>query len=425
MSYEECGQTSPHMLALRFAAILAAAAAGLALGACAGDPGTAAGWTVTRDTLASGAVRVVNVPPEGSAPGYVLEEELRIGTMDGEGPAQFGQLKGIAALTDGRIAVLDAMAQEVRLFDAAGEHLATYGRQGAGPGELEGPWGLMRDHRDRLWVPDHANDRMTVFDPDSGYVESWPMPVLRYGFIWSGAMLDDGRIVKPSMTLVPERRAMLRVYGPGMELVDSILAPEPTGPPVDREDPPGSFYWEGPGGMPRGYMGVPFYPRAQQVYAPSGHVWTSPDGQPDYRIARTNLQGDTSLIIETRRAPVPLPDSVREGTIAVIREAIRERGGSVDQDWSKVPHVEPPVRQLFVGDDGELWVRTASPDSLARFDIYRPDGAFDRAVVTTLSLSGSLAPVVRGDRLWGVVRDDFGVQYVVRGRVREATLADL
>jgi len=41
-----------------------------------------------------------------------LQEELRIGSADGNGPAAFGQVKGIQVLPDGRIAVLDAIAKE-------------------------------------------------------------------------------------------------------------------------------------------------------------------------------------------------------------------------------------------------------------------------------------------------------------------------
>ncbi|NIQ58552.1 MAG: hypothetical protein GWN85_35350, partial [Gemmatimonadetes bacterium] len=58
-----------------------------------------------------------------------------------------------------------------------------------------------------------------------------------------------------------------------MTPVDSILLPRP--PPVDEKDPPGSFYWEAPGGLPRGYVSVPFYPRGVQAFDPSGSVWTA------------------------------------------------------------------------------------------------------------------------------------------------------
>lgn len=398
---------------------IAAIAALPTLSACAGDADRSSSWTITVDTLESGVVRVVNTPAASVEPGYVIEEELRIGTMDGEGPDQFGQIKGLAVLSDGRMAVLDALAREVRVFGREGGHLATWGRQGAGPGEFESPWGLMRDDRDRLWVPDSRNRRMTVLDPDSGLVATYDFPVMLYGFVWGGAMLDDGRIVKPSITLgPPERRQLLRIYGPAMTLVDSILAPEEPPRAMDADDHPGSFVREGPDGRPMGFMSVPYYPRAQRHMAHTGDIWLSEGGEPVYRLARTDLRGDTTLVVETRRPLVPVPDSVRDGTIARLRERMERMDWGTGHDWSKVPRVYPPVTQLFVVDDGELWVRTASADSLQVFDVYRPDGRHDRTVATSLPMPPFLPPVVRGDRVWAVVQDEMQVPYVVRARIR-------
>lgn len=387
--------------------------------ACGGADGEGgrSGWTTTTDTMQGGVLHVMNTPPVDGAlqSAATIEPGLRIGTMDGDGAAQFGQIRGIAALSDGRIAVLDAQAKEVRLFGADGAHLATFGRQGAGPGELEAPWGLMRDDQDRLWVPDHRNHRMTVFDADSGYVASYRMPVMMYGYIWGGALLDDGRVVKPSMTLQPERRDILRIYDRQMELVDSILLPREE--PPDPGNPPGAFYWEAPGGTPRGYYGIPFYPRAQTTFDPAGYIWRSHGGEPVYRVARSSLSGDTSLVLDRSWEPVPVPDAERDSAIDRIREGIRERGGRADQDWSRVPREKPPIEQLFISDDGHLWVRTSSPDSLTRFDIFERDGTYVGSAATVLPLVSYLAPVVRGDRLWGVVRDEFDVEYVVQGRI--------
>lgn len=406
----------PHLVLLSFNLLLSTVA-------CAGDGVREAGtgWTVTRDTLEGGVLHLVNAAPAEGAreSAATIETELRIGTLDGDGAAQFGQILGIAPLSDGRIAVLDAFAREVRLFGADGGHLATYGRQGAGPGELESPFGLMRDDQDRLWVPDHRNNRMTVFDPDSGYVASYRLTVMSRGFVWDGAMLDDGRVVKPSITLHPERRDLLRIYDRRMELVDSILLPlrdEPANP----KSPPGVFYWEAPGGLPRGYHQIPFYPRGTTTLDPAGHVWRSHDGEPIYRVARTSLRGDTTLVLERSWEPVPVPEAERDSAIGRIRKDILEYGGTIDQDWSRVPGEKAPIEQLFVSDDGQLWVRTASRDSLIRFDIFERDGVRAGSAATRLPLVSYLAPIVRGDRMWGVVRDESDVEYVVRARMRAA-----
>jgi len=87
---------------------------------------------------------------------------------------------------------------------------------------MEAGYGLMGGAADRLWVPDHRNARTSVFEVDGGFVESYPLMILRRGFVRGGVPTEDGRILKPSITLGPPRANLLRVYGAGMDLIDSL-----------------------------------------------------------------------------------------------------------------------------------------------------------------------------------------------------------
>ncbi|MGQ0815646.1 MAG: hypothetical protein ACT4O1_14520 [Gemmatimonadota bacterium] len=384
------------------------------LSAC-GNAGVDNGWTVTVDTLAGGAVHVVNTPPAAElGPTLTLEEELRIGSVDEPGPTSFGELKGISVAQDGRIAILDAHAQQIRVFGSAGQHLATYGGKGGGPGEFESAFGLMRSPDGMLWVPDHRNARMSVFDFNSGFLRSYPMLFLSYGFVWNGAMAEDGRIFQPSITLGPPRKDVLRVYGPEMLLVDSLPLPDRLRP--DPKNPPGSFYWEAPDGRSSGYMTVPFYAHAQALIDPRGVVWSTGPGDASYRIKRWTPGGDTTLILETLRAPVAVTRAERDSVIAPLREELQKKGAA-NQDWGKVPQVKPAVASMFLADDGRLFVKTSSPDAMHRYDIYERDGRYAGTVGTSLKIFRWVNPVVRGDQLWAIVTDELDVAYVVRGRI--------
>src|SRR5687767_1702897 len=108
----------------------------LLIAVCACDAG-ANGWTVVEQKTGSGVPHIVNQPPPaGIEPTWTIEPELRIGALEGDGPDNFGSIKGIAVDDQDRIAVLDAQAQEIRIFGADGKHLRTFGGKGAGPGEL-------------------------------------------------------------------------------------------------------------------------------------------------------------------------------------------------------------------------------------------------------------------------------------------------
>lgn len=65
-----------------------------------------------------------------------------IGELDGRPATTFGKIESVVVDADGRIYVLDSMAQEIRVFDAEGMHLQTVGRMGGGPGEFQEPRGL-------------------------------------------------------------------------------------------------------------------------------------------------------------------------------------------------------------------------------------------------------------------------------------------
>lgn len=401
---------------------LARAACCMILLACGGGAEAGDGWTTERDTLPDGTVRMVNTPPDGDLrPTWRLEEELRIGAVEGRGPETFGRIKGLAVTEDGRIAVLDAQARALRIFGPDGTHRTTFGGEGEGPGELMEPYGLMRAPGDRLWVADHATNRLSAFDPDSGFVESWPLTITSRAYIWRGIVTRDGRVWKPSTTRNADRDPVLRVYGEAMQPEDTLPMEERTD--LDPEDPPGFFLWEAPGGSARGSHLVPYYPQGVPLLDPQGVIWSTEPGDPDYRIKQWVPGGDTALVVRTRRAPVPVTQAERDSAIARVKRSLSEFGVT-KLDWSKIPQVKPAVTNMFVADGGRLWVEIPGSDSLTTYDVFERSGRYEGTAVTTLSPGAGRAfpqPVVRGDRMWAVVEDELGVQYVVRFAVESTT----
>lgn len=407
--------TFPRAAVVTLAVVVAAASA---VAGCGADE-RADGWTVTVDTTASGATRVVNQPPpEGIEPAWVVEEELRLGSLDEAGPASFGQIHGLAVADDGRIAVLDAQAQELRIFDPAGRHLRTFGGKGEGPGELMSANGLMLGPEGMLWVPDPRLGRMSIFDWDEGFRESHQWQVRSYGYVWTGAIDSAGRVLEPSYSpRETERWQVLRVYDRTMQPLDS-LAMERLPDTPDR-DPPGAFYWEG--GSVRGYISVPFYAGARSALDRQGRFWSTGDGDPAYRIARWNPGArDTTLVVESARAPVPVSAAERDSVIDEITTYLRDRGADARQDWSKVPSVKPAVQGLFIAEDGRLWVRVTTGESgVTTYDVFDPDGRYDGTAVVPADVYQWVTPVVRDGRFHAVVTDELDVQYVLAGPLRE------
>lgn len=388
-----------------------------ALGGCGGSaPET--GWTTVRDTLPSGTLRVTNFPPADATPTWTLLEELRVGTVEGAGPDAFAYLKGLVVLEDGRFAVLDSQAQELRVFGPDGAHIATHGGSGEGPGEFANANGLMLDPKGRIWVPDTRNGRMSVFDPEEGFVESFPFADANFGWIWNGAMVDGTRIYRPWSS---GNRKRLHVYDLVMARVDSLPLPDdrPQDEEYDPSNRPGAFHQETDGG----YMmyGVPFYPSEVRYIDPRGVAWSTRDGDPQYLIKRWHAGGDTTLVVETRRAPVAVPTAERDSVIDVMREMTSAMGVG-EWNWSRVPTVKPAVEAIFASAEGNVWVRTPSGGAGALFDVYSGEGAYLGTVSLGpgLNLFDRVAPVVRGDLIWLIATDELDVPYVIRARIAPA-----
>ena len=108
----------------------------LVLSSCGGSEPQASGGFVV-DTLANGAVRVVNTA-EGiwgadETERWVVREDLRIGVLDGEAPYVFGRVTMVRPATQGRFWVMDRLALELRLFDSDGRFERAVGGRGEGP----------------------------------------------------------------------------------------------------------------------------------------------------------------------------------------------------------------------------------------------------------------------------------------------------
>ena len=367
-------------------------------------------------TLPSGTVHVTNIPAANASPTWTLVEELRVGSLDGTGPDAFAYLKGLVALGGGGFAVLDSQVQELRVFGPDGAHIATHGRKGQGPGEFVDANGLMLGPNGRLWVPDARNGLVSVFDPEDGFIESFPFADGNYGWVWDGAMVDGSRIYRP---WPGGNRQLIRVYDLTMTLVDSLTLPSdaPEDEGFDPESQSGAFYQE----LDGGYMmyGIPFFASEVSFIDSRGSVWSTRGGDPAYRLSRWEPGGDTTLVVETRRPDVPVPEVERDSVIDAMRQMLTDRGVSSQWDWSRIPNVKPAVEAIFQSAEGNLWVRTPSASGGVLFDVYSGEGSHlgTASLGAGLSLWDQVAPAVRGDSAWLIVTDEFDVNYVVRARI--------
>ncbi len=82
---------------------------------------------------------------------------------NGDGPMDLERPKGIAIDGDGHIWVVDAAQNRVKVFNQQGRLLIYIGGQGSYPGQFMGPWGIAIDASNRVIVSETYPGRVQVF----------------------------------------------------------------------------------------------------------------------------------------------------------------------------------------------------------------------------------------------------------------------
>jgi hypothetical protein len=332
-----------------------------------------------------------------------LKEELRLGSAD-EGPDAFGRIGDVEADALGRVWVADGQAGEIRVFDAAGRHVRTVGRRGSGPGEFQQIAGMEFAPDGKLWVVDLGNARYSVFDTAGALVATHPRRGGAALIPWTGGFDRQGRLYDAALVArsPTELETALVRWDAGLARADTLRLP--------AYEPP---YFEAGGGGPVSRINVPFTGQQVWVLDPSGDVWLGITDR--YRFDRMEFAGGTVRALEKKADPVPVTRTDVDRVLYAYADFERQ-GGKIDR--SRIPGTRPPVFGAFTSPDGHLWVAPVrKPGESAGYDVFDADGRFLGFVRLPFPMAITPPPVVRGDALYGVVRDSLGVESVARFRI--------
>jgi len=158
----------------RLALILLAVAAA----ACDSRPAATSNATV----FDSAGVRVIELGAEGWGSGVervlASEPDLVIRSGDeGDTPVLY-EVRDVQPISGGRIAVANGGTNEVLVFDASGDHVATWGGVGEGPGEFQNLQWLTAISPDTLAAGDSRQRRVSILDTNGRFVRSIGTPNL-------------------------------------------------------------------------------------------------------------------------------------------------------------------------------------------------------------------------------------------------------
>jgi hypothetical protein len=400
--------------------------------ACGDGAGNRAGGDVTVRVDTVGDTIIVRTE-RGSRWGDArVEPVLHIGVLEGAEEYIFGDVGGIVLSKEGLLYVLDVQVPAVRLYDTEGRHVCTFGRRGGGPGELAQPTGLGVLPDGRVLVSDPRNTRVNVYSADGEPLDSWPMPgnfsssdqlhVTASGEAYVVAMLSE------PMSL---RSGLIRVGPPGTP-ADTIQAPE-------WEFEPPILVAQVESGQSRAISRapVPFGPQSTWTFSPLGHMV----GGVSTRYAIDAFLPDGRVLrLERAVEPVPVAAGERAHREFTATRNMRQTDPSWRWSGSSIPSAKAPFTSVRADAEGRVWVRVAAvgepipsdertepkpggapgPDPWREpvvYDVYAPDGVLLGTVPMPRRFTwyGS-----RGEQVWGVTRDELGVEYVTLAKLGTA-----
>ena len=406
------------------------------LGACGSDSSSAGtgSLVVVRDTVGDTiVVRTVSGSVWGEE--AYLRPEVSIGELDGDLEYLLGSVASLGVGADGTIYLVDRQVPELRAYDADGTYIGTLGGPGEGPGELKSPDGGLAVLSDgRILVRDPGNARLQEFTAAGVPGESWT--VVRGGFHTSSPLWQDRRD-NVYINILLDSQADVRDWRYGLVQV------LPDGTPADTLEPPDAGYEaptiearvENGDNVSVSTNGVPFSPEEEWAFHPGGYfvhgVSTS--------YAITLGKADGPLRIEREYEPVRVQAAEKESEEWAATRNMR----SMKPDWRwngpPIPNEKPPFDRFYVARDGRIWVRVAqegfeeeNPDFDPRedgsrptrwseptaFDVFGEDGTYFGRVHAPGGFYPYTTPVIDGDYVWAVTRDDLGVQRVVRFKIQ-------
>ncbi len=396
------------------------------------DSGGGGAWTAAVDTVADTiTVRTLSgsVWPDTAE----LVPEMTIGMFEGPDEYILGDVRGMAVTEDGEVYLLDTQVPALRKYDAEGTYVATFGREGGGPGEYDSPDGGLTVLPDgRVVLRDPANGRFDVYSSEGEDVGTWR---LSGGFNTSDRLYHDKAGNSYTLVLTETGKppwewtyGLLR-YSPEGVHTDTVLAPtwdfEPARITGQREGSSSSTT-------------VPFTGAAHWSFSPLGYMVGGVST--DYRLDLYRVN-EPALRIEKEWIPVPVASEEADERERRIRDRFQRRFPGWRWNGPRIPDTKPAFTGVFADDDGRIWVQLSTPGrptisaeeareeerlsgrpqlryrETVAFDVFDPDGRFLGHVRTPDEFRASPDPISRGDLVWAVTRDELDVITVVRFRI--------
>ena len=354
---------------------------------------------------------------------FLTGPETRIGSIDD--PYIFGPITSMSPGPDGLLYTMHRFESSIRRWTQDGTPASSVGREGDGPGEFERPT-QMGFFGDSLWVWDMNAYRVSYFDLEGEFLGS-VSPEVDFGGAGEyparpGRPLRDGTFIgrTPAWTEGIARGTLTERTYVHMDADGNHLA-RIWAMPYKARDVFAILDDDGVGGtfsaQPFGDR-YSFVPGEDWMLVLERRAWTG-EGEAVFRVTKIGLDGDTVFTVAMPYDPVPLSSERFDSAVAARAEShLYSASEAKIRDAMYRPSYLPAVRSIRQASDGTIWlwrwddpVETEDGESMAEWWILDSEGA---PLARALTPAGVWIMVINEGTVWGIERDERGVQHMVR-----------
>lgn len=290
-------------------------------------------------------------PPKDTATKISLREEFSIGKGKKE-EEMFSELTFFAIDSKGQIYVLDSKESAVKVFDAQGKYLRSFGKKGQGPGEMNQPVGIQVTPSGEIVVEDIMNQRLVYFSAEGNFLKTVSTAKV-LGL--SGIVFDSKGNIFARQFSMAEKRLIWEVkkYTPDLSplyTIDSVDFPNPLEGKIN----------------PFRFISI--------LYELSNNDYLFYGNTKDYDIRVFSPDGKLVRKILKDYNPMKITEEDKRDILSKIPDV-----GFGVKDRIVFPDYYPPYQLFSVDEEGRLIVRTNEKGKTKGeyyYDVFDPEGKY-------------------------------------------------
>ncbi|MDA3837609.1 MAG: hypothetical protein PF574_01350 [Candidatus Delongbacteria bacterium] len=325
---------------------------------------------------------------------------LSINDIADDGTENFQRLQQISVADDGNIYVSDGGTFSIRKFDSSGKLLASFGKQGNGPGEFSMISAGIAAGVDKIYIPDPMTQTVNIFDNEGVFIEKINTMAIGVGMITMPSIMGNGDFIS-YVTQVEQKDSKI-ILKNSLKILDDKFSKKSQIWSLDLSFDPTDI-------SKMMSMGNDFPALAFS----KGEVFVSKSGVDRFEITAYDLTGKEKYKIQLPYRK--LKYSQKE--LDTINEKMKSFGDDNVQHYMEGFKFEETYKKvisaMYFDGKGRLWVAKANEIDenedieLVKLDIFK-DGIYQNTIELKDSdgnlINGMIQ--VKGNRIYSLSQDD-------------------